>query len=60
MKRIVGVLFALALTVSTFAAYNIGDVCDNISWTDNNGLSTSIYDQVDQGNAVMLFFGQSW
>jgi len=59
MKRIAGVLLALMLSVSSYATYNIGDICANISWTDDSGLSTSIYDQVDQGKAVMIFWGGS-
>ena len=60
MKKITGIILGLLIALSVYGEYNIGDICDNISWTDNNGLSTSIYDQVDQGKAVVLFFGQTW
>ncbi len=60
MKRISAIIIALMFSVSSYAEYNIGEVCNDVSWTDDSGLSTSIYDQIDQGKVVMLFFGQSW
>jgi len=59
MKKVIGILMGLLLTISSFAEYNVGDVCADISWTDDNGLETSIYDQVDQGKIVMIFWGNS-
>ena len=57
MKRIIVILAMLLLAISSFAVYNIGDVSENISWTTSNGESTSIYDQVDAGKPVMIFWG---
>jgi len=59
MKKIVGIVIGMLLAISVYGEYNVGEVCDNISWTDNNGLSTSIYDQVDQGKAVVIFWGSA-
>jgi hypothetical protein len=45
------------------AAYNIGDTVnssDNISWTDNYGYSSNIFNEVAIGKPVMIFFGQTW
>ena len=30
----------------------------DVSWTDDSGYSTSIFEETANGNAVMLFFGQ--
>ena len=46
-----------------FSAYNIGDTvlpADNISWTDNYGYSSDIFNEVSKGKPVMIFFGQTW
>ncbi len=56
MKKIItGILFTFFAL--SFAKYNYGDVCQNLSWTDNNGLATSIYEQTASGKAVVLFWG---
>ena len=47
-------------TTNSPKAYNVGDVCDNIEFTTTDGVTTSIYEQVDAGKAVMIFWGQSW
>jgi len=57
MKRKILVLTVLLLTALSFGKYNVGDICTNISWTDNNGLNTSIQAQVAEGKAVMIFWG---
>lgn len=59
MKKFL-VLLAILMVSLAYGEYQIGDVCDNVEWTTTDGGSTSIYEQVDQGKAVMLFFGQSW
>ncbi len=59
MKKMVLAICLLLMTVATFAEYNEGEVCTDISWTDSNGLETSIYDQTSQGKAVMIFWGSS-
>ncbi len=60
MKKIIGIIFVLMMTISSFAAYNVGDVCIDLSWTTEDGETTSIYEQVDNGKSVMIFFGQTW
>ncbi len=57
MKNLIMVICLLLVTVGLFAKYEEGDVCDDISWTDSNGLETSIYDQTSQGKAVLIFWG---
>jgi len=59
MKRKILALTVLLLTALSFGKYNVGDICTNITWTDNNGLNTSIQDQVAEGKAVMIFWGSS-
>ncbi|MDA3884711.1 MAG: hypothetical protein PF638_03865 [Candidatus Delongbacteria bacterium] len=58
------ILFAvLTVAFSLIAAYNVGDtvsMSDNISWTDNYGYSSNIFNEVEQGKPVMIFFGQTW
>ena len=59
MKKLLLTLI-FTLTSLSMAEYAIGEVCENVSFTTEDGLETSIYDQVDQGKAVMLFYGQTW
>jgi hypothetical protein len=59
MKKFL-ILFAMIFATSSFAEYAVGDVCEDISFTTSDGVETSIYDQVNQGKAVMLFWGQTW
>ncbi|PID27053.1 MAG: hypothetical protein CR982_07005 [Candidatus Cloacimonadota bacterium] len=54
------ILFLMVLASLLPAEYAIGDVCENISFTTEDGLETSIYEQVDEGKVVMIFWGQSW
>lgn len=55
MKKFLILLFLA--TSLTFAEYNVGDVCDNVTWTDSEGTATSIYEQTENGKAVMIFWG---
>jgi hypothetical protein len=59
MIKVVIVVY-VSLAVSLFGAYNIGDTVrsgDNISWTDNYGYSSNIFNEVAIGKPVMIFFG---
>jgi len=60
MKVVFIIIISLMLGVSSFAAYDVGDVCEDLSWTTEEGETTSIYEQVDLGKMVMIFFGQTW
>ena len=51
------VVFIVLLTCSLFAAYEVGDVVDDFSWTDNTGTSHSIYELVNTEKAVLFFWG---
>ena len=66
MKKLIMILMIL-LSISAFAAYNIGDTVDpsdNISWTITGpaghpevGNSSTIFDQVALRKPVMIFLG---
>lgn len=60
MKNSIVLALIILMITSLHSEYQIGDVCDNLNWTDSNGLETSVYDQIDRGKVVFLFFGQSW
>ncbi len=59
MKKMIMAICLLLLAVGAFAEYNEGDICSNISWTDNEGNHTSIYEQTAQGKVVLIFWGSS-
>ena len=56
MKRLM-LLIVLLTSAVLFGKYNVGDVCADLSWTDSDGLTTSIYEQTAAGKAVMIFWG---
>ena len=58
MKRLM-LLIVLLTSAVLFGKYNVGDVCTDISWTDSDGLATSIHEQTAAGKAVMIFWGNS-
>lgn len=51
------ILSLLIMTSSMFGAFNVGDIVDNYSWTDNTGTDHDIYELTEQGVAVALFWG---
>jgi hypothetical protein len=53
------VLFFLLVSIS-LSAYNVGDTVNDLTWVDDAGESHGIYELVDSGRAVLLFFGESW
>ena len=50
-------LSLLILVTSVFGVFEVGDIVDNYSWTDNTGTNHDIYELTDQGVAVVLFWG---
>ena len=57
----------MLLAVCSYAGYNIGDTVssgDNISWTVSGPVpytgSSTIFDEVADGKAVMISIGQTW
>ena len=56
MRKII-LLTLLIMATLSFGVYEVGEICENISWTDSDGLSTSIYEQTEAGNAVFIFWG---
>ena len=57
MKKIAVLLFFLILSSTAFAAYQVGDVVSNFSWTDNTGAPHNIYDLIDAEKAIVFFWG---
>ena len=47
----------LALTMSLFGVYNVGDIVDNYFWTDNTGANHDIYELTAQGVTLVMFWG---
>ncbi len=58
MFRMLIIAIVLLQQSLSYSEYAVGEGCENIIWTDSDGLTTSIYEQVDAGKAVMIFFGQ--
>ncbi len=59
MKKILIIVNLLIVLLPIFAKYEEGDICDDISWTDSEGLETSIYQQTEAGKAVLIFWGSN-
>ena len=57
MKKILVVFFLMILSVSVFAQYQVGDIVNDVSWTDSNGEDHSIYELTASGKAVVFFWG---
>ena len=70
MKKIIVSLLVMSVVHFLSAAYNVGDTVnssDNISWTISGpaghpevGNSSNIFEMVESGKPVMIFFGRSW
>lgn len=66
MKKVILIALML-LAVSSYAQYSIGETvlpADNISWTISGPVpysgSSTIFDEVIAGKAVMISIGQTW
>ncbi|PID27917.1 MAG: hypothetical protein CSB55_06970 [Candidatus Cloacimonadota bacterium] len=61
MKRVLMFIMAILLTCGLFAAYDVGDIVDDITFDyqipGGESGTTSIYEQIDAGKPVMIFFG---
>jgi len=57
MKKSILLIVLLALTMSLFGVYNVGDIVDNYFWTDNTGADHDIYELTAQGVALVMFWG---
>lgn len=57
MKKIALIAMLMLSASLLFAQYQVGDIVDNISWTDSNGEDHSIYDLTASGKAVVFFWG---
>jgi hypothetical protein len=65
MKKVSTMLLLLLLAVSSYGAYQVGDVVDNFSWEDSNlddggnivVTERNIYDIIDGGKVILIDFG---
>ncbi|MBS3741902.1 MAG: hypothetical protein KGY75_09875 [Candidatus Cloacimonetes bacterium] len=57
MKKIIALLVLMIISTSLFAAYQVGDVVDDFTWTDNTSTTHSIYDLIDSEKIVLFFWG---
>jgi len=57
MKKLAVLIFLMIISSTVFAAYQVGDVVSNFSWTDNTGTSHNIYDLIDAEKAIVFFWG---
>jgi len=54
---ILALLCLLVISSQLFAQYQVGDIVANYFWTDNTGTDHDIYELVDQGVAIVFFWG---
>jgi len=57
MRSFIIIVFFLLLVNLVHGQYQVGDVVDNMSWTDNTGEYHSIYELNASGKVVVLFWG---
>ncbi len=57
MKKIALIAMLMLSASLVFAQYQVGDIVDDMSWTDSNGEDHSIYDLTASGKAVVFFWG---
>jgi len=57
MKKYLIVFLVLICALPLFCSYNVGEIVSNYPWTDNTGTAHNIYELVDQGVALVLFWG---
>lgn len=58
MKKFL-LIVTFVMTINLFSAYNVGDTVDpddNLSWTDNFGYSSNIFDEITNNQKVVLIF----
>ena len=57
--KIYTILLLFFMTLNLFPVYNIGDTVlpeDNLVWTDNYGYSSSIFNEIETQNKVVVIF----
>ncbi len=59
MKKAIALFAFLVCASSLFAGYQVGDVVDDFTWTDNTSATHSIYELIDAGKVVVFFWGGS-
>ena len=61
MKKLVLLVILLALSLSVFAVWEVGEIItDDYNWTDSNGEYHSIHELTAAGKVVYIFWGESW
>lgn len=56
-KFLVGILFLVSILS---ASYRLGDIVNDISWTDSFGEEHSLQELTDAGKTVVIFWGEDW
>jgi len=56
MKKIIGLLILL-IALNLSAAYVVGDVVDDYSWTDDSGEAHSVHELTASGKVVVMDWG---
>jgi len=56
MKRCL-LLLMIFIIVNLFAVYEVGDVVDDYSWTDDSGEYHSVHELVASGKVVVMDWG---
>ena len=56
---ILALLCLLVISSQLFTQYQVGDIVANYFWTDNTGADHDIYELIDQGVAIVFFWGST-
>lgn len=57
MKKTLLVFMFITISVLAFAQYQVGDVVDDYSWTDDSGTAHTLYELTAEGKVVVMFWG---
>jgi hypothetical protein len=61
MRRLIIALVFLVMTFSLFGEWIVGEpIGQDYDWTDSNGEYHSIYEIIDSGKAILIFWGEDW
>jgi len=57
MKKSLLLSIFMLLSVLAFAQYEVGDIVDDYSWTDDTGSAHTLYELTAEGKVVVMFWG---
>ena len=57
MKKSLLISIFMLLSVLAFAQYEVGDIVDDYSWTDDTGSAHTLYELTAEGKVVVMFWG---